>query len=203
MESKNFTYISKFNNLKFYVIGNEETKIDSNVVVNNKEIFKNDIPVANGVYDSHMGTTDHSWICSTCGNNKTLCPGHPGSIILNYPVKNPIFRDYILKWLKIICFECGDLVVNKTLNISKSKLLSEYVKISRTVTKCQKCNKEKHLVSKDKFEQSTFYIEYPIKRVELFNHEIKDILNKIPNYVVKKVGKPIMSHPKKFILEKM
>lgn len=201
MSSENFTYISKLNNLKFYVIGNDETKIDSNVIVTNKELFKNDIPIANGVYDSHMGTTDHSWLCSTCGNNKTLCPGHPGNIILNYPVKNPIFRDYILKWLKIICFSCGDLVTNKILNVSKSKLLSEYVKISRTVTKCQKCQKDKPMVSKDKFEQSTFYIEYSDKRCELFNHEIKYILNKISNEVVKKVGKPIMSHPKKFILD--
>jgi len=200
MKSNNFSYISSIAVAKFYVIGDSETIIDSNVIVSNKEIFKNDKPVENGVYDAHMGTTDHAWLCATCGNNKTLCPGHAGSIVLNYPVKNPIFREYILKWLKIICFECGDLVTNKVLNVSKNKLLSEYVKISRTITKCQKCNKDKPIVTKNKFEQSTFNIEYANTTYELFNHEIKNILNKISDDVVRKVGKPIMSHPKKFIL---
>jgi DNA-directed RNA polymerase II subunit RPB1 len=201
MKTKNFTYVSKLNNLKFYVIGNEETKIDSNVIVNNKELFKNDIPVAGGVYDAHMGTTDHAWLCETCGNNKTLCPGHPGSIVLNYPVKNPIFRDYILKWLKIICFTCGNIVTDKIIKVSKSKLLTEYVKICRTITTCQKCKASKPIVSKNKYEQSTFYIEYDNKSYELFNHEIKNILNKISDDTVRFVGKPIVSHPKKFILD--
>jgi DNA-directed RNA polymerase beta' subunit len=80
-------------------------------------------------------------------------------------------------------------------------LLTEYVKICRTINTCQKCKAVKPIVSKDKYEQSTFYIEYENKRYELFNHEIKNILNKISDNTVRMAGKPIISHPKKFILD--
>ena len=39
-------------------------------IVTNKELFKSDLPIPDGVYDAHMGTTDHLWICETCGNHK-------------------------------------------------------------------------------------------------------------------------------------
>ena len=133
--SVKFCPSSKLHTLSFYVLGNDENEIDSNVIVTNKELFKSDLPISGGVYDAHMGTTDHLWLCETCGNNKTTCPGHFGSIELKYPVKNPLYREFILKWLKIICFKCGGLISDKKLKVSKSRLLTEYVKISRTVNK--------------------------------------------------------------------
>lgn len=196
----NITYTSKIHSLTFYVQGTEENQIDSNVIINTKDMFKNDKPLAGGIYDAHMGTTDHSWLCETCGNNKILCPGHPGSIVLNYPVKNPLFREYILKWLKIICFKCGNLIINKDLKIQNADKLTTYIKLCKSITTCPICKEYKYNIIKDKFEQSTFYIENDKKRFELFNHEIKNILNKISDETVLKVGKPVRSHPKNFIL---
>ena len=200
-----FSYDSSIHTLSFYTLGSEENAKDSNIVVTNKELFKADLPIAEGVYDAHMGTTDHSWLCETCGNNKTICPGHPGSIELNYPVKSPLFREYILKWLKVICFKCGNLLTPKIIKAPKAKLLTEYVKVSRSITKCPHCNAAHPLVHKDKFEQATFYMEYADSQFstkdELFNHEIKQILNKISDDTVKFLGKPLRSHPKKFILD--
>jgi DNA-directed RNA polymerase II subunit RPB1 len=201
-----FTYYNKIQSLSFYVLGDEENIKDSNVMVSNKELFKSDLPVAGGVYDAHMGTTDHMWLCETCGNNKTLCPGHSGSIGLNYPVKSPLFREYILKWLKVICFRCGSLLSDKTLKVSKAKLLTEYVKISRNINICHKvgCQAPHPNVVKDKYEQAVFYAEYSdgkfSKKEELFNHEIKQILERISDETLKFLGKPVRSHPKHFIL---
>lgn len=201
----NFSYDSRIQTLSFYVLGNEENAKDSNVIVTNKELFKADLPIPEGVYDAHMGTTDHLWLCETCGNNKAICPGHSGSIDLHYPVKSPLFREFIIKWLKIICFKCGSLLSDKKVKAAKSKLLTEYVKISRSITTCSKCNEPHPVVSKDKFEQAIFYAEYSeskfSKKEELFNHEIKQILNKISDETVMKMGKPLRSHPKKFILD--
>jgi DNA-directed RNA polymerase II subunit RPB1 len=200
-----FSYDSSIHTLSFYALGSEENAKDSNIVVTNKELFKLDLPIPEGVYDAHMGTTDHSWLCETCGNNKTICPGHSGSIELNYPVKSPLFRDYILKWLKIICFKCGKLLSGKIIKALKAKLLTEYVKVSRAITKCPFCNEPHPLISKDKFEQATFYMEYSdtqfSKKDEIYNHEIKTILNKISDETVLFIGKPLRSHPKKFILD--
>lgn len=204
--NKDFSYQSKIHDLSFYILDNDENARDSNIIVTNKELFKADLPISEGVYDAHMGTTDHLWLCETCGNTKALCPGHSGSIELNYPVKSPLFREFILKWLKVICFECGRLITNKVIKISKSKLLSEYVKICRTIVECIHCKAPHPLVYKDKFEQAIFYVEYNStsnfsKKEELYNHEIKYILQRISNETVQYLGKPLRSHPKKFILD--
>lgn len=203
--TEDFSYRNKIQTLSFYVLGNDENAKDSNVVITNKELFKADLPIPEGVYDAHMGTTDHMWLCETCGNAKALCPGHPGSIELRYPVKSPLFREFILKWLKVVCFQCGSLLSDKKIKAAKSKLLAEYVKISRTITTCHKCKAAHPNVSKNKFEQAIFYAEYSDskfnKKEELYNHEIKQILNRISDDTVRFLGKPVRSHPKKFILD--
>jgi DNA-directed RNA polymerase II subunit RPB1 len=203
--SEDFSYYSKIHTLSFYVLGNDENEKDSNIIVTNKELFKSDLPIPEGVYDAHMGTTDHFWLCETCGNTKAKCPGHSGSIELNYPVKSPLFREFIIKWLKVICFKCGKILSDKTIKAAKSKLLTEYVKVSRTINTCPHCSAPHPLVSKDKFEQAIFYAEYPGskfgKKDELYNHEIKTILSRISDETVSFMGKPLRSHPKKFILD--
>ena len=203
--NNDFSYYNKIETISFYVLDNHENETDSNVILSNKELFKSDIPVPEGVYDAHMGTTDHLWSCDTCGNSKAKCPGHFGSIELKYPVKNPLFREFILKWLKIICFKCGNLISAKKIKCAKPKLLNEYVKLSRTITSCAICNEPHPIVSKDKMEQAVFYIEYAdsqfTKKEELFNTTIKQILERISNETLIFMGKPIRSHPKKFILD--
>jgi len=201
-----YSYYSEINTIEYYVIGSEEIYIDSKVSVNNKELFKGEIPVNNGVYDPAMGTTSYSFNCNTCLQTKSKCPGHSGSINLRYPVKSPLFRDHILKWLKVVCFKCGRLLVTKDVNVEKNKL-SEYVKLSKPIERCpyNDCSEPHPNVSKDKYEYVKFYIEHrfnrDMKREELFNHQIRDILRRISNETVLKMEIPIQSHPKNFILD--
>jgi DNA-directed RNA polymerase subunit A' len=189
------------------VIGGEEISNDSYVSVTNKETFRSgDFPVQGGVYSPNLGTTDYAWNCTTCGNVKGVCPGHPGQIILKYPVKNPSYRDQLLKWLKIICFRCGNIVTDKKPQVPRSKLLAEFNKICRNVSECAFCG-EKHInVNRDKYEQSAIYVEIPhpkgggFRREDLYNHEILAVLEKISDETVQRAGKLEVSHPKKFIL---
>lgn len=123
-----------------------------------------------------------------------------------YPIKSPLFRDSILKWLKVICFKCGRLLVNKEINVASSRLLIEYVKHSKMIDKCpyEDCGEPHPNVVKDKFEQAKFYIENKgskFRREELFNHQIRDILGRISDETVLKMQKPLKSHPNKFILD--
>ena len=204
----NLSYYAKIDKLEFYVLGSEENYIDSKASVTNKELFKNDLPVPEGVYDAHFGSTGHDWLCATCGGHKGQCPGHSGSIDLKYPIKSPLFRDNILKWLKVICFKCGRLIVNKTLKVAKNRLLIEYVKLARGIEVCpwSNCQEPHPNIVKDTYEQSKFYAEYEsgkkvIKKIILFNHHIKDIFGRITDETVLKMGKPLKSHPKKFIID--
>lgn len=206
MSRVDYTYYSEINKLDFYVSGSEENFIDSAVTVTNKELFKGEIPVSNGCYDANMGSTSYSFDCGTCLLPKSRCPGHFGSIDLLYPVKSPMFRDSILKWLKVICFKCGRLLINKNLNVARNRLLIEYVKLAKTVEVCpyEDCQEPHPTVAKDKYEPAKFFIEYKgkfNKREELFNHLIRDILGRISNETVLQMQKPIKSHPKNFILD--
>jgi DNA-directed RNA polymerase beta' subunit len=201
-----YTYYADIKKLDFYVLGSEENYIDSAVSVTNKELFKGEVPINNGVYDAAMGSTSYSFGCLTCGQGKSMCPGHSGSIDLVYPVKSPLFRDSILKWLKVVCFKCGRLLINKDLNVASNRLLIEYVKLAKSVDKCpyKDCGEPHYNVVKDKFEQSKFYLEHKVgkyNREELFNHQIRDILGRISDETVLKMQKPLKSHPKKFILD--
>jgi len=199
------TYYSKTFDLCFYVLGNEENLLESNVNITNKEVMKGERPMLEGIYDSHMGTTDHAWNCATCGNRKTICPGHFGSVDLKYPVKSPLFRDELLKWLKITCYYCGEVIVPIKKKVKLAKLLSELVKNVRSVKICPHCEKPHMQVVKDKKKPAIFYRVQEdnksiVKMEEFYNHQIEEVLQRILPSTVIKMGKPLRSHPRKFVL---
>lgn len=204
-------YSNKIHELHFHVLGSEEVQSDSNFTVTNKETFRTgEYPVAGGVYDAHGGTTDFTWNCITCGNVKGVCPGHSGQIILKYPVKNPLFRDQILRWLKIICMKCGNILIKKNpVGVSRSKLLVEFGKLCKTVSACEFCGEKHPTINKDKYRQSVFYIDVNTvsgkepKFETLYNHDIMRILERISNETVQRAGILPESHPKKFILDRI
>lgn len=211
---------SSIHTVQFYVLGSEENKIDSCIEIKNNSSFQGDRPLPGGVYDPHMGTTDR-WICATCGNvknghqnakNPIVCTGHSGSIQLRYPVKSPLFKDQLIKWLKILCFKCKRLIVNKTLKIPKNRLLMEYSRLaSPTTTSSIKhcpyadCKEPKAKVIYDKLRPAMVYLEYTdkggIKHEEpLYNHKISEILEGISTETLEKVGATERTHPKNYIL---
>jgi len=49
--------------------------------------------------------------CGTCKRSVTTCPGHFGSINLNFPVLHPGFIDTVLKIIRCVCFFCSELLL--------------------------------------------------------------------------------------------
>lgn len=188
----------------FYVTGSTENKDLGYVNIFNKELFKGVEPVIGGANDLRLGTTEELFNCETCFNNKLKCPGHLGYIELRYPVKNPYFRDKLLKWLKVCCFNCGRPVTKKKIIAPKNQILGEYVKECRNISKCERCGENHPRVVKDKYKSLQFYKVYgddERERKEIFyNNQILNAINRIPDEVVIDMGKPLCSHPKKFIL---
>lgn len=199
--------------VKFYILGDGDNKIESSVEIRNKELFKNAKPFPQGVYDLALGTTNHAFTCRTCWNNKDLCPGHYGIIYTPYPFISPLFKKELLKWLKIICFNCGKIILPITNKIDKygdniidkDKLLNEYVKLTRNTLnkyiKCINCNEIHPYVSKDPKDHLKIIIKTQTNEKRLYNNEIENILMKITDDTVKTLGKSIDSHPRKFILK--
>lgn len=201
---KGIAYWSRIADLSFSVLGDVENIRESNATIMNREIMKGDLPMPEGIYDPHGGTTDFAWNCTTCGNRKTICPGHFCSLELKYPVKSPMFRNELLKWLKVICYYCGETVVPIKKNIKAEKRLTEMVKNIRKVSECHSCGQPHMEVVSDKKKPAIFYrIKEENKitiRKEFFNHEIEKVVQRISDATVYMMGKSIRSHPSKFIL---
>jgi DNA-directed RNA polymerase II subunit RPB1 len=209
-----FVSTSYIDHVVFYPLGSEEIKKRSNVMITNKDTFKGDLPIEHGVYDSRLGTTDYSFRCGTCFNQKNECPGHEGSLELRYPVKSPLFRNILFKWLKIICFSCGKPILKKTVSgIARDQVFTYYIKQSSKLTKCQHCGAFHPKITKKKSEPFTFLIAKTDVGTdekekekgedlteELFNHEILQIMERVDNSTVKLLGRNLLTHPKKYVL---
>ncbi len=209
--SADLTYTSSIADVGFYVLGNEDVKRISCSAVLNPDVMNGDRPMPDGLYDSHMGTTSYEYDCLTCRNRKGVCPGHFGHITLRYPVKSPLYRDELLKWLKIICFYCGALVVKENPSIGALKRLAEYAKSNRTEKDaegkpiCMRCKKPVLSVSRDKKSPVIFYrnekvADGKVIQTEYLNHQIERVLQMVTDETVLAMGRPLRSHPKKFVL---
>lgn len=201
---------SNINSVRFYCLGDDENKVDSHVRVVHQEAIRGNIPMNGGILDDHMGSIDHKWTCGTCKYSMILCPGHFGSVELKYPVLSPMFHKEILKWLKVICFNCGKLIVHyKKLPIKKDNILKAYVDLATRSTNknvnCVHCETIHPHIVKDKNDPVSIFVEFyndkNTEKRQLYPHIIKKIFRKISDETVLEMGKPLESHPKKFILD--
>jgi len=207
-------YSSSIDRCMMYICGTEDINKMTDINVTDYATFYENKPVSGGTYDLRMGTTSFQYVCLTCGKEQTKCPGHFGKYRLRYPLKNILFVEELIKWLKIVCHNCGALIYTKDIpqNTPKVKLMGIFV----TKTNVTKDTKDK----KPKFKQCSKCGEYQkkIKHVEnnkckiiiedhngkkrtIFNYEIRKILQMITNETIEKVGKKIISHPEKLILD--
>ena len=205
MSNIDFIPTSDLYKIKFYVLDEEENDIDSMVEVKNKDLFRGNKPYQSGIYSEKMGTTDMSYNCGTCFHSKIECPGNFGKIVLPYPVLSPLFKKEVLKWLKVICFKCGECIVNlKNKNLPKESILNECVKLSRGSAqksiRCSNCNEMHPIVQKDPKDHLKISIKINETERRLYNNEIEDIFSKISDQTVLKLGKELSSHPRKFVL---
>jgi DNA-directed RNA polymerase beta' subunit len=115
-----------------------------------------------------------------------------------------MFREELLKWLRAVCFYCGDVIVPIKTRVPAVKRLSESIKPVRTIKACPNC-KQPHLqVIKDKKMPAIFYRvhETPVgpQKMEFFNNEIETVLQRVTDTTVIAMGKPRRCHPRKYIL---
>jgi DNA-directed RNA polymerase beta' subunit len=189
--------VNDIESVEFYVMGSEDHTRNSNINIISKDLFNNDIPIDNGVYSLKMGTTSNSYRCKTCLNSRDKCPGHFGSVLLNYPVTNTLFKNEILKWLRIVCHNCGN-IINKLpdddISIKKVALLSKN-------TVCKVCNTKHPHIMKD-IKEPLFLITRDSEGIEkkLYNDDIEKIFSRITKETVLKLDKSENYHPSKFIL---
>ena len=92
------------------ILSPETIRRMSVVEVNNTLLYCKSCPMANGILDLRLGTSDRRFACATC--NKTLrdCAGHSGHIELGVPIFLPTGIDVTMKALRSVCYYCSRLL---------------------------------------------------------------------------------------------
>lgn len=205
-----FTPSSTVHAVTFCMKGNEDIENESYVTVSNKNSYRGNEPVPRGIQDTHMGVPNDQYICPTCLNKKTDCPGHLGILYLRYPVKNPIFMftNRLLIWLRAFCFNCGLTVYSGKINAKKSQILREYANHAKVLSSCDHCGEDHPLVVRDKtmplmIYKETYIDKRLVGREPFYNNKIYDALSRISDEQVIAMGKPLSSHPKKLIIDRV
>ncbi len=162
--------------IKFSVFSPEMIRQLSKVQVTVPDTYDDDgYPIEGGLMDQRMGVIDPGLKCKTCGGNSKQCPGHFGHVELVRPVVHPHFAKDIAFVLNNVCHKCGAYIGSKK--------------------KCPICGEKKVKV---KLERPTTFL---IDDRELSPSEIKEILSKISDEDIKKLGyDPAYSRPEWFIL---
>jgi DNA-directed RNA polymerase beta' subunit len=177
------------------------------------------------VYDPRMGTTDSTYLCDTCKNNATECPGHFGHIELNEPIVHPLYYKSVTAFLNCFCKKCYRLLITKDQiylsGLNKYKGEARFSRILEKLKKVDICCQPTGNINDDgsmcicekdqpkiKFaaSDSSYYMIYEEGKknktsVMLSTEEIKKIFDNVPDEDVELLGfDPKLSHPRNFII---
>ena len=93
--------------LMFGLLSAEEIERISVVHVTETTLYYRGLPASGGLLDPLMGSVDRRHLCASCMCDAKACQGHPGHIVLAYPVYHIGFVDTLLKTLRTVCFGCS------------------------------------------------------------------------------------------------
>lgn len=98
-------------------------------------------PPNNTVYDDRMGPCSSKGLCSSCGKDIRICPGHPGHITFAEPIIHPMFVKDLLSILTCICPKCSKLKIteeeiNLEVGVQHDRFLRYSDRLKIIVDKC-------------------------------------------------------------------
>ena len=99
--------------IQFSILSPEEIRRGSVVEVKNRETYKDNKPIIDGLFDPRMGVLDPGYVCPTDGLDYIQSPGYFGHLELARPVFYPQYIPTILKTLNSVCLKCGKILINK------------------------------------------------------------------------------------------
>jgi DNA-directed RNA polymerase II subunit RPB1 len=177
------------------------------VEVRSHELFTSQLPVAGGVYDPQMGTTDNHYTCSTCEHNKKLCPGHFGTLTLKSPAPlplpgSPVPASEVRRWLKIVCLRCGALLVDvqKYASAPRGRRLMKAAEAETAGRSCPRCRAKHPKIVKTPQDHFSFRIEGAGGGRRLTYGEIRSIFERVSESDVEALGRPLTSHPSRLVV---
>jgi DNA-directed RNA polymerase II subunit RPB1 len=103
----------RITSIQFGLFSPEEIRKTSVVQVIHPETMENGFPKSGGLIDLKMGTTERSFLCSSCDRDNFSCPGHFGHIELTKPMFHVGYMNKIKKILECVCYYCSKIKIDK------------------------------------------------------------------------------------------
>ena len=167
--------------LKFQLVSPEIIKKLSVAKIVTPELYDVDgFPVDGGLMDLRLGAIDPGVRCRTDGATMKDCPGYFGSIELARPVLHIKYIPLIELFLRSFCMKCGKLLLSDEKQAGLKP--AERAKKARDKKVCPHCNEAHEKVKLEK------PISFMIGTKRLFPIEIREILVKISDEEMKKIG---------------
>ncbi|MGD9275552.1 MAG: DNA-directed RNA polymerase subunit A' [Candidatus Pacearchaeota archaeon] len=171
----------KIGSIKFSLLSPEKIKKLSSAKIVTPELYDIDgYPVDGGLMDLRLGAIDPGVRCRTCGGRLKECLGHPGSIDMARPIMHLKYIPLIELSLRCFCKECGKLML-KDADLGKYSP-GNRAKKAKDSKKCPHCNSPQEKIRLDK--PTSFYRG----KTRIFPNEIREILVKIPDEELNKIG---------------
>lgn len=171
----------KIGELRFALFNPEQIKKIAAAKIVTPELYDMDgYPVDGGLMDLRLGAIETGVRCRTCGGRIKECLGHPGVIELARPVVHLKYMPLIELGLRSFCKNCGKILLDDK-SLEKFSP-SERAKKAKDKLMCPHCNDAQEKVKIEK--PTSFYIG----KKRLFPIEVREILAKIPDEELKKVG---------------
>ncbi|MFA7254375.1 MAG: hypothetical protein WC107_07570, partial [Patescibacteria group bacterium] len=201
--------------MQYMPASDEMTVRESQCVVDSPGTFELGKPRRGGVFDDHLGVTSSSYKCGTCGLDKERCHGHSGDINLGIRICNPVMIQEVIKWLKIICFNCGHHLANAAetaamRGMSASKRLDYLSKrvSGKTHRICAQCNAQHPAITrpdraKYSFLAKTIGADGASIDTPLYGHNIGEVFDKVTPTTVEFFGRRAVAHPRSFIISRV
>lgn len=193
--------------VKFGLNGDANIRAKSVFQVKNAEVIKGNSPAPDGIYDLRMGSTENSLVCATCYKEGGKCLGHNGHMELSKPVFQPITKEAIMPWLRIICHNCHKThSCNGTFADCIKKYKQSLTKKVREVTVCMYCGTQQPKYSVDPKLKLIYNAEYynaqgkEISKKALHADDIKTIFDGISDDTMAQLGVTDVSHPRNFFI---
>ena len=136
--------VSKIIGIQFSILSPEEIKKGSVAEITSREMYTNNRPCHNGLFDPRMGVLDPGLICPTDGLDYMQTPGYFGHIQLARPVFYIQYLSTVLKILRCVCMKCSKLLIDKNFNKGLMRLRPDerWARVYQLASKVNRCGKE-------------------------------------------------------------
>lgn len=195
--------------IQFGLSGTDEIRERSCHEIKNMDVYKDKSPAEGGVYDLHLGSTEKSMKCRVCNLPGDECLGHSGHIHMPIPLVQPMAIEHVVKWLRIICHNCGRAhscsgTYSECLSVMKRQQTD---KKKQSAVRCMHCDKQQRSYSQGE-NKMTWIAETRdssgrIQRKDiLYTQDVLRIFQAIKPETLTQLGTGV-AHPKNFFVTSM